>query len=283
MKYFLTLQPENSTFTNMEKKAKVISVLNFKGGVGKTTTVLNLSAALARHDKKVLIVDLDVQTCASLVLGYSVSDGENIYDLMMDNTKSYPVYNTVEANVQFIPGSMKMDSLIVDLTSRMCREFELRKRIEPLFPYYDYILIDCPPSKSVLTDNALCTSDSLIIPVSCEHMSKQGLATIIVKYEQVKQMANRDLQIEGFLLTKYIDNRNASRNMVSTLEELNVPVFSTRIRQCSSLDKLSEGSNYHNIFNYDEQTFKPGFGRKTIEYSNGAKDYEALALEILNK
>lgn len=259
--------------------AKVISVLNFKGGVGKTTTTLNLGAALAKKNQRVLLIDLDVQMNTSFVLGYSVKDGENVSDLLAGTATSFPIYNTATEGLQFIPSSMRLDTLAVELTNRISRETILQRCIKPLLPHYDYIIIDCPPGKSVMTDNAMCACSSLLIPITCEEMNKQGLATILSKYNEIKQLVNPDIEIEGFLLVKYNKQYRVSRDMRATLEKTGMNVFQTPIRNSMSLNAYCNG--YQNVYAYDEATFKQGFGRK-FEYSNGAQDYMALAEEIIN-
>lgn len=258
---------------------KVISILNFKGGVGKTTTTLNLGAALAIRSKNVLLIDLDVQMNTSNILGYSVKDGESVYELMNGGVKEYPIYDTHLDSLKFIPSSMKLDTLIVELTNRMSRETILRRLLQPLLPIYDYIIIDCPPGKSVLTDNALCASDSIIVPISCEEMNKQGVVTIMSKFDEVKQLVNPDITLAGFLLTKYNRQYRISRDMNDTLVSMGVPVFQTQIRTSMSLNTYCR--SHQNVFEYDQATFKPGFGKK-FEYSNGAKDYMALAEEVIS-
>lgn len=260
--------------------AKVISVLNFKGGVGKTTTTLNLGAALARQNQRVLLIDLDVQMNTSFVLGYSVKDGDSVAELLAGTAKSFPIYNTVTDGLQFIPASMRLDTLAVELTNRISRETILKRSIQPLLPHYDYIIIDCPPGKSVMTDNAMCACNSLLIPITCEEMNKQGLATILAKFSEIKQLVNPDINIEGFLLVKYNKQYRVSRDMRETLEQTGMSVFQTAIRTSMSLNAYCNG--YQNVYDYDEATFKSGFGRK-FEYSNGAQDYMALAEEIINR
>lgn len=271
-------QPITFFSTMPTNKARVISVLNFKGGVGKTTTTLNLGAALAKKSKRVLLIDLDVQMNTSFMLSYSIRDGDSIYELMSGSTPSYPVYDTNTPGLQFIPSSMKLDTLTVELTNRVSRETVLRRQLVPLLPHFDYILIDCPPGKSVLTDNALVASDSVLIPITCEEMNKQGISTILTKYEEIKELINPDLTIEGFLLTKYNKQYTVSREMRMSLEGRNVKVFNTAIRTSMSLNRYCLG--YQNVFEYDEKTYKPGFGKK-FAYSNGAVDYMQLADEIL--
>lgn len=259
--------------------AKVISVLNFKGGVGKTTTTLNLGAALAEKGQRVLLIDLDVQMNTSFVLGYSVKDGDSVAELLAGTAASFPIYNTATERLQFIPASMRLDTLAIELTNRISRETILKRCIAPLLPHYDYIIIDCPPTKSVMTDNAMCACQSLIIPITCEEMNKQGLATILSKYSEIKQLVNPDLEIEGFLLVKYNKQYRVSRDIRETLEQTKMPVFQTAIRTSMSLNAYV---SYQNVFAYDKANFKPGFGRK-FEYSNGAQDYMSLAEEIINR
>ena len=261
-----------------ERKAKVMSVLNFKGGVGKTTTTLNLGAALARKEQRVLLIDLDVQMNTSFVLNYSVKDGESIYELMNGSAQSYPIYDTNQEGLQFIPSSMKLDVLAVELTNRISRETILRRQLEPLLEHYDYIIIDCPPGKSVLTDNALCASDSVLVPITCEEMNKQGVSTIISKFEEIKQLVNPNICIEGFLLTKYNKQYRISRDMRTTLEELDIKVFDTTIRTSMSLNVYCSG--YQSVFEYDEARCAEDRRYKT---SNGSLDYAALADEILTR
>jgi len=244
---------------------KVISILNFKGGVGKTTTTLNLGAALANMEKKVLIIDIDVQMNTSFVLGYSANDGASVYELMKGTASTYPIYDTNNPNVQFIPSNMKLGMLAIEIADRISRETILKRMLEPLIPHYDYILIDCPPGKGVLTDNALCASDSILVPITCEMMTMQGVAVILSKFSEIKELANPKLSIEGFLLTKYHKNYKVGKTVRDILEKENVKVFDTAIRDSMSLNVYCE--TCQSVYEYDAN-------------SNGAKDYMALAKEI---
>lgn len=248
--------------------AQTIPILNFKGGVGKTTTALNLGAALARAGKKTLIIDLDVQMNTSFVLGYSIKDGASIYELMKGEATSYPIYDTETNNLQFIPASMKLSTLSIELADKISRETILRRQLAPLQPHYDYILIDCPPGKGVLTDNALCAATGIIIPITCEMMTMQGVATILAKYEEIRMLANESIVIEGFLLTKYNSQTKVGRAVRTFLEDQHMPIFSTTIRNNMALNVCVNG--YQNVFDYDP-------------LSNGAIDYSALAEELINK
>jgi len=256
--------------------ARVISILNFKGGVGKTTTTLNLGAALARRGKQVLLIDLDVQMNTSFVLNYSVKDGENLYDLMSGSSQSYPIYDTNQERLQFIPSSMKLDILAVELTNKISRETILRRMLAPLMESYDYIIIDCPPGKSVLTDNALCASNSVLVPITCEEMNKQGVSTIMTKFDEIKQLVNPDIEIEGFLLTKYNKQYRISRDIQESLKSQDIKVFETTIRNSMSLNVYC--SSYQNVFEYDEARQQ---AEKNYKLSNGYSDYMALADEII--
>lgn len=261
-----------------DHKANVISILNFKGGVGKTTTTLNLGAALARKGKRVLLIDLDVQMNTTNNLGYSIKDGESVYELLAGINDGFPVYDTNEPNLQFIPSSTRLDVLASMLANETGRELVLREKINPLFQIYDFVLIDCPPGKSVLTDNAICASDYVIIPTLCEEMCQQGLVSVITKIDTIKKRLHHDAIVLGFLLTRYDKREKVDiRTMYDILAQINAPVFKTVIRKCVSLSRFCQ---YQNVFVYDEKSFKSGFGRK-FAYSNGADDYLALADELL--
>lgn len=261
-----------------EHKANVISILNFKGGVGKTTTTLNLGAALARKGKRVLLIDLDVQMNTTNNLGYSIKDGESVYELLAGVNDGYPVYDTIEQNLQFIPSSTRLDVLASMLANETGREFVLREKIAPLYNIYDIVLIDCPPGKSVLTDNAICASDYVLIPTLCEEMCQQGLVSVITKIDTIKKRLKHEAIVLGFLLTRYDKREKVDiRTMYDILGQIKAPVFNTVIRKCVSLSRFCQ---YQNVFAYDEKTFKPGFGRK-FAYSNGADDYMALSDELI--
>lgn len=255
----------------MKTKTKVISVLNFKGGVGKTTTVLNLGAALARTGKKVLIIDLDVQMNTSFVLGYSSSDGESMYDVLMDKVEdnNYPIYDTKTEGLVFIPSNMNLTSVEMKLEDNVDINYVLADQLAKLkrrYPFFDYILIDCPPAKGFLTNNALCASDSLLVPITCELMTMQGVMVIIEKYKQVTQRANKNLKIEGFLLTKYNKGYKVGQFVRDLLTQKDVKVFDTSIRNCMALNVYCNG--WQNVFDYDAKC-------------NGSQDYMNLAEEII--
>lgn len=249
-----------------EHHANVVSILNFKGGVGKTTTALNLGAALAMNGKRTLIIDIDVQMNSSFILGYDTADGENVYDLMKGTARSYPIYGTNLPELSFIPASMKLSTLAIEIADRISRETILRRQLEPLRALYDYILIDCPPGKGVLTDNALCASDNIIVPLTCEIMALQGVSAILAKVGEIQQLVNPDLKIMGFLLTKHNAAYKVGKIVRNTLEQEKVPVFDTTIRNSMPLNTYCD--QYQSVFELDKNC-------------TGAQDYMALAKEII--
>lgn len=261
-------------------KAKIISVLNFKGGVGKTTTTVNLGAALARAGKQVLIIDLDEQCNTSNILGFDVKDGATIVDVMRGTVEEYPIYDTHDERLKFIPASRKLADFQNEINNYISRELTLRNMLEPVRDYFDYILMDCPPNLGIYSINSMCAADYLITPVSCNVMTLQGVYGIVEKYKEIKKKVNHGLQFGGFLLTRYIKGRKVAPMMDQFLGELDLSIYDTRIRECAALDACT--GEYQNIYEYDKAMFKPGFGRKPTP-SNGAQDYTALADEVIAK
>lgn len=245
---------------------KVYSVLNFKGGVGKTTTTINLGAALARMKKKVLIIDLDGQKNSTTILGFKDEDGENIYDFLTGRTQEVFAYNSHTKGLDYVPSSTEMRNIELNLNSRKSREHILEKFTEKVRPEYDYILIDCPPGKGVIIDNAMTASDGIIIPIECEMLSLQGLTEIVCEVNEVKSELNPELEIVGFLATKYDGRLRLNRDILSGLNE-NFPgkVFQTKIRRNVSLAEFCQTSQH--IFDYAPDSY-------------GAEDYESLAYEL---
>ena len=254
--------------SNPLKKTRVISVINQKGGVGKSTTVVNLSAALGESKKKVLIVDLDPQGNATS--GYGIEKEEleyDVYDALLDD---HPVEDLVmETCVQrvfCIPATIQLAGAEVQMVSIEGREQLLKKMLEPIVEHFDYILIDCPPSLGLLTVNALVASDSLLIPIQCEFYALEGVTKLLESMKMVKNRMNPDLEIFGVLLTMY-DSRTTLSKQVA--EEVNKyfgkKVFKTIIPRNV---KLSEA---------------PSHGLPVTQYarmSKGAIAYSKLAKEV---
>ena len=261
-------------------EAKIISVLNFKGGVGKTTTTVNLGAALARAGKQVLIIDLDEQCNTSNILGFNVKDGATIVDVMRGTVEEYPIYDTHHGFLKFIPASRKLAEFQNEINNYISRELTLRNVLEPIRDCFDYIIMDCPPNLGIYSINSMCAADYLITPVSCRVMTRQGVYGVVEKYKEIKKKINHGLQFGGFLMTCYIKGRKAAKDLEIFLGELDLTIYNTRIRECAALDACT--GEYQNIYEYDQATFKPGFGRKP-KPSNGAQDYTALAEEVMAK
>lgn len=249
--------------------AKVLSILNFKGGVGKTTTSVNLGAALALAGKQVLIIDLDGQMNSTVILGKREETEENIYDFLVGDTTEVFCYSTGTDRLDYVPSSTEMRHIELQLSSRKSRERILKKFTDKLKEEYDFILLDCPPGKGIIIDNAMTASDGIIVPIECDVLSLQGLTEIVSEVGEVKQELNPDLKIVGFLATKYDNRLRLNRDILESLQE-NFPgqVFDTRIRRNVSMAEYC--SEQRHIFDYAPDSY-------------GAQDYMALANEIIQK
>ena len=251
--------------------AKIISIANQKGGVGKTTTSVNLAAALGVLEKKVLIIDSDPQANASSGLGFDPSDKDNsLYQVITDSLKiNDAIKNTQSPNLDIIQSSIDLVAVEIELVDIENREYKLQEKVESIKKNYDYILIDCAPSLGLITLNALTCSDSVLIPIQCEYFALEGLGKLLNTIKSVQKIHNNNLDIEGILLTMYDSRLRLSNQVVEEVKKhFGEIVFNTIIQRNI---KLGEA---------------PGFGKDIITYdvtSKGTKNYLSLADEIIKK
>lgn len=252
-----------------ENMAKVISITNQKGGVGKTTTAINLSAALAEANQKILLVDFDPQINATTGLGVELDDDDKtIFDAIhdKDKTKSIIIEDAIK-NLDVLPGSIELSSLESELLNKANRESALKNVIDTIRDGYDYIIIDCPPAVGILTVNALVASDACIIPVQCEYFSLEGLNQVLNAIELVRSNMNPNLKIEGLLFTMYDARTRLGQDVVAMVKgNMDVKVFETMIPRNIRLAEAP--SNGMSILDYDGSSI-------------GADRYRKLASEIL--
>ena len=247
---------------------KIISVANQKGGVGKTTTAVNLSTILAKKGKKVLLIDADPQGNATSGLGIEKENEFSTYDILVNETTiKEALQDTRIKNLQICPSNINLAGAEVELVSMMSREQRLKEKLEEVIDEYEYILIDCPPSLGLVTLNAFTASDSVLIPVQCEYFALEGLGQLLNTINLVKKHLNKNIQIEGALLTMYDMRTNLSNQVVREVKKyFNNKVYKTVIPRNV---RLSEA---------------PSYGMPITEYdikSKGAKSYIKFAKEFL--
>lgn len=250
---------------------KIIAIANQKGGVGKTTTTVNLAASLGVLEKKVLLIDADPQANATSGLGIDVDSIELGSYQLLEHTKSAKetIISTTSPNVDLIPAHIDLVAIEIELVDKDEREYMLKKAIIDLKNDYDYILIDCAPSLGLLTLNALTAADSVIIPIQCEYFALEGLGKLLNTIKSVQRLHNPDLDIEGMLLTMYDSRLRLSNQVVDEVRKhFGDMVFETVIQRNV---RLSEA---------------PSYGESIIKYdaaSKGATNYLNMADEIVKK
>ncbi|AYW46356.1 AAA family ATPase [Tetragenococcus koreensis] len=250
---------------------RIISVANQKGGVGKSTTAVNLGACLAYLDKKVLLVDIDAQGNATSGVGIRKPDVvQDVYDVLINEINiEDTILPSSRANLDVVPATLQLAGAEIELTSMMARESRLRTAIDEIKDQYDFILIDCPPSLGHLTINAFTASDAILIPVQCEYYALEGLSQLLNTVRLVQKHFNPELEIEGVLLTMYDARTNLGVEVVGEVRRyFQEKVYDTIIPRNV---RLSEA---------------PSHGLSIVDYdlrSKGSEVYQALAKEVLTR
>jgi len=253
----------------MEHTSKIIAVANQKGGVGKTTTAVNLTSCLALAGKRVLLIDIDPQANTTSFLGITKENASpSTYEVLSGQaTIVQAAVDTQVENLRLVPSHLRLVGAEVELVSVERREFLLRKALEAAKLDYDYVYIDCPPSLNLLTVNALVASDSVLIPLQCEYFAMEGLGLLTNTITKIRESLNPALTIEGVLLTMYDTRLNLSRQV------------ETEVRKFFA-DKV-----YQTVINRNVRLSEaPSFGKPIVLYdmlSTGAENYIRLAKEIL--
>jgi len=251
--------------------SKIIAISNQKGGVGKTTTSVNLSSSLAALEKKVLLIDFDPQANSTSSIGIEINIGsKTIYDLLENECSSDDCIN--KTNLEYldvIPAHIDLVGIEIESIDMIEREYLLRNTIFDFKADYDFIIIDCPPSLGLLTINALTAADSVLIPIQCEYLALEGLGKLLNTIKSIQKLHNKDLSIEGLLLTMYDTRLNLSNQVKKEVKlHFNEMVFKTVIHRNV---RLGEATSY---------------GKSIIDYdvsSKGADNYLNLAKEIISK
>lgn len=248
---------------------KIISIANQKGGVGKTTTTINLGACLNQAGKRVLIVDIDPQGNATSGLGIKKSDvSKDVYDVLINELPvKVATYHTKRVNLDVVPATIQLAGAEIELTSQMAREQRLEAGLREVKDQYDYILIDCPPSLGQLSINAFTASDSIIIPVQSEYYALEGLSQLLNTVRLVQKHFNDHLDIEGVLLTMYDARTNLGAEVIEEVRK----TFRERV--------------YHTVIpRITRLAEAPSYGLPIIDYdpkSRGAEVYISLAKEVM--
>lgn len=254
----------------MDNKCKIFSFANQKGGVGKTTSAVNLAASLGALGKKTLLVDLDPQGNSTSGVGINKRTASSVYDTLIGSKlASNVIKETSFPNLDILPSNIALAGAEIELVDIEEREFRLKNALAPLRDKYDYIFIDCPPSLSLLTVNALCAADGVIVPMQCEYYALEGLSQLTVTIAQVKRLYNPDLELSGVIITMFDGRLNLSLQVLEEIKK-HFPgkIYKTPVPRNV---RLSEA---------------PSYGRPALfydRYSRGAAAYMEIAKELIAK
>ncbi len=250
---------------------RIIAVANQKGGVGKSTTTINLSACLAEVGKKVLVIDVDPQGNSTSGLGVEKNNQETtVYELLIGQcTIDEAIINNVFDNLDIIPSNINLSGAEIDLIGIDEREYILKKEIDKVKDRYDYILLDCPPSLTMLTVNAMVAADTILVPIQCEYYALEGLSQLLHTINLVKKRLNPNLEIEGVVFTMYDARTNLSLQVVENVKSnLKQNIYKTIIPRNI---RLAEAPSHGLPINYYDSK------------SAGAESYRMLAEEVINR
>ena len=250
--------------------SKIVSLVNQKGGVGKTTTAINLGASLAACERNILLVDLDPQANATSGLGLPKNDAKSIYPVLTDGMNIRDVIRATELpNLHVAPSSVDLVAAELELSDAIGREFYLRRALQEVVKDYDYILIDSPPSLGLLTINGLTAANTVLVPMQCEYFAIEGVAQLVNTIERVRDMLNPGLEIEGIALTMYDERMNLARQVAEEVRaHFGDKVYKTVVPRNVRLGEA------------------PSFGKPIILYdirSRGSEAYISLAKEFIQR
>jgi chromosome partitioning protein len=249
---------------------RIIAIANQKGGVGKTTTAINLSASLAALDRSILLVDLDAQANATSGLGFPrEKEGADAYDVLMSESADGAVRPTAFPNLSLLPSGRDLVGAEIELVDRPGRETRLRIALEPVRDRFEFLFVDCPPSLSLLTVNALTAAEGVLIPIQTEYFALEGLTELLHTVERVRMSFNPKLAVDGIVLTMYDERTNLARQVTEDIRShFGEKVFTTVIPRNVRLGEA------------------PSFGKPVLSYdikSRGAEAYLALAREFIKR